>query len=899
MQSYPKTKDHGTLECRGRFSSVWIGAFIFGLLLTNCSAWLQNSPDSKVRGREALRSGGYAAARRHFEAALKSGSDLEDCQTGLLQTLRVTGAYREAATLAGQFLAARAGSAALHLENGRIDVETGDYEGAQRHFRRALVLAGNSVLKLEAMKELAGLLEEIGQRADSNSLWDELIREYRSGHFSGSRAMGIMAVAAWRRGYVQDAKDFFIDATDGKAGGEISLESLSDFGYLFLEKYNAKEAIGVFRDCLQINKAYPPALIGLAQARRYDGSAEAEAFARTALEVNPNFVPAMTLLTELRMEEEDYASALKEIRRALAVNPSNLDALSLEGVCQHFLGNMEAFSAAERKVLGINPGYGRFYYILAENLVMRRKYREAVEQNRGAIRLDPELWSAYSSLGINLMRSGDLAGGRSALQQAFKKDPFNIWAYNTLDLLDQMDKFVRSRSEHFVFIMAREDEASLSSYAPKLAEEAYQQLTRRYGFTPEGPLQVEVYPDHGGFAVRTLGLPGLGALGVCFGKVVALDSPRARKIGSFNWGSTLWHELAHVITLQMTKHNIPRWYSEGLSVYEEHRARPGWGDDLTPAIVKAYKEGRLLKVSELNAGMMRPKTPEQIGLSYYQAGLFCELIEGRFGFEKIKQSLNLLAENKPSDSVFQTVLGWDKPTLDKEYGAFLDAQLRGVASHLDFTDPRRHGNAATDRNALMAAVDKNPDDFFANLRFGALLREEKVNREAEIYLKRAEKLFPEYVGPDSHYQILSEIYLEEKREEEELQQLVAWTRYDETAIAPLIRAAEIYRGRKNWSAAARMLELSMYIQPYDPRAISLLGESAGEAGDWAAAVAAYQVLTGSNPPDPAGAHYDLARAWLGLGRNREAKRETLRALEIAPTFDKAQQLLIKLSGAQP
>ena len=130
----------------------------------------------------------------------------------------------------------------------------------------------------------------------------------------------------------------------------------------------------------------------------------------------------------------------------------------------------------------------------------------------------------------------------------------------------------------------------LSSYASGLAEEAYAKLTRRYGFKPQGPLQVEIFPDHGGFAVRTLGLPGLeGALGVCFGKVVAIDSPRARKAGTFNWGTTLWHEFAHVMTLQMTNHNIPRWYSEGLSVYEEHRARPGWGDNIRSIVYKSLQ----------------------------------------------------------------------------------------------------------------------------------------------------------------------------------------------------------------------------------------------------------------------------------------------------------------------
>ncbi len=882
-----------------RLLSWCFGLVISGLMLANCSAWLQNPAEDNSRGQTALRSGDYAAARKSFEAAVRTAPGPEASRVGLLQVLQITGAYEEADKRALQFLSTDSGSAGLYLESGRIETERGDYANAEKHFRRSIELAGSSVMKLEGMNELAGLLEMTGRRPESNSVWDKMLQEYTSGRIHGSGTLGVVAVAAWKRGYAQDAKDLFVDATDGKSGNEIQLEALSDFGYLFLEKYNAREATGVFRDCLKINKSYPPALVGLALAKKYDNNAEAENYARAALEINPHYVPALALLAELRMEEEDYGSALKEIQQALAVNPADLEALSLKAVCRQFLGDERTFSDTEKQVLKINPGYGRFYLTLAENLVSRRKYSEAVAQDRKAIEVDPELWPAYASLGMNLMRIGDLDGGRSALQQAFNKDPFNIWAYNTLDLLDQIAKFVGARSPHFTFLMAKEDRASLSSYAPKLAEEAYRNLTGKYGFTPEGPIQVEIYPDHGGFAVRTLGLPGLGALGVCFGKVVAIDSPRARPAGSFNWGSTLWHELAHVITLQMTRHNIPRWYSEGLSVYEEHRARPGWGDDLTPDFVRAYKEGKLLKVSELNAGMMRPKSPEQIGLSYYQAYLFCELIEEKFGFEKIKQSLNLFAENKPAEEVFRTALGWDTATLDREYAAFLDSRLREAARHLEFRQSPAGKDPSSEKLSLLALLGKKPDDFFANLRMGTILRGEKANREAEKYLRKAEELFPEYVGAGSPYQVLSGMYAEEKREDEELEQLISWTRHDETAAAPLERASQIYRRKKNWSAAAKALEQAVYILPYDPNSLSLLGDSAGEAGDWSTAVTAYQVLVDMDSPDPAGAHYGLARAFLALGRRPDAKRETLRALEIAPTFEKAQELLLQLSGAQP
>ena len=36
----------------------------------------------------------------------------------------------------------------------------------------------------------------------------------------------------------------------------------------------------------------------------------------------------------------------------------------------------------------------------------------------------------------------------------------------------------------------------------------------------------------------------------------------------------LWHEFAHVITLTATKNRMPRWLSEGISVYEERQAQP-------------------------------------------------------------------------------------------------------------------------------------------------------------------------------------------------------------------------------------------------------------------------------------------------------------------------------------
>ena len=187
-----------------------------------------------------------------------------------------------------------------------------------------------------------------------------------------------------------------------------------------------------------------------------------------------------------------------------------------------------------------------------------------------------------SLLGINLQRIGQEAEGTDVLEAAFKGDPFNTWTGNTLTLLDNFKRgdFERFQTTHFEVKLHKKERAALEPYVRDLLEKAYNTLTVKYNFTPQGPLQFEMFPDHGDFEVRAVGLTGLGALGVCFGNLFVMDSPSAKEIDHFNWGSTLWHEFTHIITLQMTDNKVPRWFSEGLSVYEERKAYPGWGDDM-------------------------------------------------------------------------------------------------------------------------------------------------------------------------------------------------------------------------------------------------------------------------------------------------------------------------------
>ena len=144
----------------------------------------------------------------------------------------------------------------------------------------------------------------------------------------------------------------------------------------------------------------------------------------------------------------------------------------------------------------------------------------------------------------------------------------------------------------------------------QLARKALADLGKRYNVTPNGPVLIEMFPRHDDFAVRTLGLPGMvGALGACFGRVVTLDSPRARPPGTFNWAATLWHELAHVVTLQLSNQRVPRWLTEGASVFEERRADASWGREGEIDFLRAYAAGKAIQLAVAQRRLHRAAAP--------------------------------------------------------------------------------------------------------------------------------------------------------------------------------------------------------------------------------------------------------------------------------------------------
>ncbi len=830
-----------------------------------------------------------------------------------VEALTSMGRYEDAARA---FDGANAAGLGLGVLRGRVALLAGDREQAGRWFEEARAARGPD--GLVAAFELALLLWERGEIEEATRAFYGMIDAYNRG--AADTAAELLAVGRACQLLGRDDPELFKDAL--RAYDEaVALDPSWPLprvriGELFLEKYDSSQARSSLADVLRMNPRHPEALLAMARTMRFDGDPRAQATLDAALDVNPNLTSGRVFQAWLHLGAERFREAREEAGKALDVDSGSLTARTLLAAAAFLEGRDEDFARLRDGVLADNPRYADLFNDLADASADNRLYPQARDFAAEAVRIDPKSWRGYGLLGMNQLRLGDIDAGRANLETSFAGDPYNVWTKNTLDLLDTFGEYRMVESEHFEFHIHDREADLLAPYMVELAEEAWTKLSERYRFEPPTPIRVEVYPSHADFSVRTVGLAGLGALGVCFGPVLALDSPSARQVGHFNWGGTLWHEIAHTFTLLATDAKIPRWFTEGLSVLEERRARPGWGDDVQVGFLTALRDGELLGIAEINDGFVRPKFPNQIALSYLQASLISEWIEENYGFGAIRSMLAGYRDGKSTEDVFDEAMSLSLDDFDERFFGHLRERFGGAMAALgdapsepDEEDqdggeggpsraPTRNPFERREPNLeqLALAAMENPDDFRIQMTYGyALFREERF-AEAEEPLVRGRDLFPEYVGSGNAYTLLAEIYRQQEREEEAIEALMTLVASNETAWDEHLALAGLLGAAGREEEEAEVLERSLYISPYDLGVHRRLAELAFASDRFALAVRERAALVALDPPDRAVALYELALAEHRAGRPESARRTVLRALEVAPGYDPAQELLLDLVG---
>ncbi len=642
------------------------------------------------------------------------------------------------------------------------------------------------------------------------------------------------------------------------------------WGRLLHERFNNVDAEGLFKEALQRDPKNAEAYLGLAlvSADGFDDSAIT--WTMQALKLDPKLVEAHELMANLALEDSDTETAVREANAALAISPDALDAMAIRAAVEILADRSPDEWLG--KIRAVNPTYGEGYAIVAHHLILNRRYEDGVAYYRKAIAADPELWSARAELGINLMRLGQEDEPRKQLEMCYENGYRNAETTNTLRLLDSYKNFVTLRDGPVTLKLEKNEADLLYPYFDEEAQRAIATYTKKYKMTLPGPVQIEVYANHEDFAVRTMGMPGLGALGVTFGEVLAMDSPSGRKPGDFNWASTLWHEMSHVFILTATNHRVPRWFTEGLAVHEETQASPEWGDRVTPEILVAIRDKKLLPVAELDRGFVRPEYEAQVIVSYYQAGKICDYIQERWGADKLLDMVHSFAKIQTTPDVIQQDLGMRAEEFDKEFLAWLD---KDVAKEAASFDEWRNGL----KDVAMKARDHDYD--------GVLKEGEHVRA-----------LYPDYIYDANVYEFLAEADLAKNDKTAATTVLTEYEKMGGHSPATLKELASLESDAGDKKAAAATLNRINYIYPEDEDLHRRLGDLWLGQENYPGAIREYKAVLAMGPLDKASAEFNLAQAYFDAGQKDKAEEDVLAALEAAPTYRPAQKLLMQLEDSK-
>ena len=646
------------------------------------------------------------------------------------------------------------------------------------------------------------------------------------------------------------------------------------WGELLRERFNNSDAADLFREALEKDPKNAQAYFGLAKisADTFDG--HAAEYALKALSIDPKLYEAHELLADVALMNDDRNTATTEADKAIAIAPDALDAMAIHAAIEILADRSPDawFARVKSATTGTGPGVAEAYARVARQLELHYRYEDAVPYYRKAIEADPNDWAAHSALGIDLMRMGQQDEPYKELEVAYNGGYRDAATVNSLRLLDSYKNFETFRDDKTIIRLNKSESALLLPYMQSELHNILASYSKKYKMTLPGPVQVEVYPNHEDFAVRTSGMPGLGILGVTFGEVVAMDSPSARKPGDFNWGATIWHEMSHVFILTATNHRVPRWFTEGLAVHEEGQHSPEWRNRLTPDVVAAIRDKKLLPVAKLDRGFVFPDYPAQVIVSYFQGGAICDFIGEKWGEDKLLDFVHSYAQITTTPDVIQKNLGMTSDQFDAQFLAWITQKYGAQAAHFDEWHQKL--------KQLVEAMQQKQFD--------------TVLKDGPAVIA----LYPEYVEDANPYELIAAADRERNDSKAEAAMLTSYVQAGGESPDALKRLAELQSGAGDNSAAAATLQRLNYIYPVKDEALHhKLGDLLLAQKKYEPAIREYNAVIASNPVDKAGAEYNLAQAYFAAGQKDKAQDSVLAALEVAPGYRPAQKLLLELNSS--
>jgi tetratricopeptide (TPR) repeat protein len=614
-----------------------------------------------------------------------------------------------------------------------------------------------------------------------------------------------------------------------------------------------------------------------------------------ALKVNPQHVDSLLLQADQAIDSEQYAEAEKVLARVLEVNPDEPRAWAYRAVLAHLKSDAAGEAAARTAALAHWPRNPEVDHLLGRKLSQKYRFTEGCAAQKRALGFDPAYLPAKVQLCQDLLRLGEEDEGWRLAAEIFARDAYNVVAYNLMTLHDSLSRFRTLEDDGFVVRMDRREADLYGQRVLELLRRARKTLGAKYDVKLPEPVIVEIFPQKKEFAVRTFGLPGAdGLLGVCFGRVITANSPASQGEDGSNWEAVLWHEFCHVITLTKTHNKMPRWLSEGISVYEEQQEDPAWGGVLNPRFRAMILGDALTPLSKLSGAFLAPETPLHLQFAYYESALAVAFLIERAGVPALKELLDDLGRGITLNEALPKRTKTSLDQLDRDFAQFARQRAERVASGATWEEPDGEVPDDADARTLEAWLEKHPKSFWGLRRLGARLVVEENWEKARTVLETLKELYPEYVGAGNAYVLLASVYRRTGRAAEEHAILEELAARDGDAAPAYLRLLELDAAAGDWPNLEKNARRLLAVNPLIPTPHRQLAHASERLGNHAEAIAAYRALVLLDQTDPAEVHYRLARLLHQTGKAKEARREVLKALEEAPRFQEAHRLLLEL-----
>ncbi|NND95731.1 MAG: tetratricopeptide repeat protein, partial [Pirellulaceae bacterium] len=727
-----------------------------------------------------------------------------------------------------------------------------------------------------AAQEHAGILTQLQSSPSRYASRDNLIAAGRYFNSRGEDARQILQLFFDR---VRDADPNY-------------LESYIATAELALQKGDFNVAAETLQAAEKVDATDPRTAYMLARAFESSDSDRARDAIERALDLNPNHIPSLLMVADNAIDGEQYSVADETIKRILAINPTEQEAIALLAVMAHLRGEYDKEIELRDKALKTWSRNPAVDHLIGRKLSQKYRFKEGAEYQRKALTFDPKNSAASFQLAQDLLRLGDEDVGWQLAHTVASEDQYNVVAHNLITLHDRLSQFSTIEADDIHIRMDPREAAIYGDEVVRLLTDARQVLCEKYDVQPNGPIIVEIFPQQKDFAIRTFGLPGgAGFLGVCFGRVITANSPASQGERPSNWRAVLWHEFCHVVTLEKTKNRMPRWLSEGISVYEERQKDSSWGESMTPQYREMLLSDELTPVSQLSAAFLSPPSPIHLQFAYYESSLVIEYLIDQHGIDALKNVLVDLGDGLAiNDALARHVGSVDK--LDAQFATFARKRAQSFGASADWSKDDLPEKPSLEQ--ISDWVKRYPNNYWGRAALAKALVRRKQFEAAKEHLEHLVDLGAVTGERGGPLETLATVYRETgdlEKERTTLQSIVAMT---SDALPSLNRLIQIARDEEDWESVNQYSLKVLAINPLLPSGQSSLAEASEQLDQPEQAVRALRSLTHMEPVDPAGLHFRLASALSKVDQISDAKHHVLAALAEAPRFRDAHRLLLTL-----